>query len=256
LASNDKRKILSELSKIEKFNTLKIDGQMISNILRFSCFFGLKKGEIINLNVGDVTEKAGVVPETIRIGGKKFPVTDEIKNLIQDHYQFLWEKGHKRYRSSPLFPTKKHKCHNGRTLIRHMGMALRNSDLSSLNLEDFRKIGINLIYTECRSEGIDENLCRGKTKKFAGLTDDRQLKKVLKDARSLLDRIIGPDQDPYQKYLYSIRHTLELLEYASNHYKDSLIEKIKFLKKAIQDDSGLSESQKDDLFSKIPPIVD
>ena len=76
MATNEKRKILSELSKIEKFNTLKIDGQMISNILRFSYFFGLKKGELINLNVGDVTEKGGFVPETIRISGNAFPVTD------------------------------------------------------------------------------------------------------------------------------------------------------------------------------------
>ena len=229
---------------------------MISNILRFSYFFGLKKDTLINLKVRDVTEKGGVVPETIRICGNDFPVTDEIKNLIQDHYHFLWKKDYKRYRSSPLFPIKDYKRYNGRTLSRHMREALKNTELSSLMVEDFRKIGIYRIYTECRSEEIDESLCRGKTKKFAGLTDDRQLNKVLKDARSLLDRIKGPDQDSYQKYLYSIRLISEILEYASNHSKDRWIERVKSLKKAIRDDSGLNESQKDDLFSKIPPVVD
>ena len=137
-----------------------------------------------------------------------------------------------------------------------MGKALRNTELSSLIVEDFRKIGIRRIYTECRSEGTAEGLCREKAKKFAGLTDDRQLKKVLKDASSLLDRIKGPDQDHYQKYLYLIQYIAELLEYAHNHHQDSLIERIKSLKKAIQDDSWLSESEKDDLFSKIPPEID
>jgi hypothetical protein len=123
-------------------------------------------------------------------------------------------------------------------------------------VEDFRKIGIRRIYTECRSEGIDERICRRRTKKFAGIKDDRQLTDILKDARSLLDRIKGPDQDPYQKYLYSIRLISEILEYASNHSKDRWVERVKSLKKAIQDDSGLNESQKDDLFSKIPPRID
>jgi hypothetical protein len=137
-----------------------------------------------------------------------------------------------------------------------MKEALRDTELSSLIVEDFRKIGIRRIYTECRSEGTAEGLCREKAKRFAGLTDDRQLKKVLKDARSILDGVKDPDQDAYQNYLFSIQYTMELLEYAHNHHQDSLIERIKSLKKAIQDDSGLSESQKQDLFSKIPPGID
>ena len=253
MATNDKRKILSELSEIEKFNTLKIDGQMISNILRFSYFFGLKKGELINLKVGDVTEKGGFVPETIWICGNKFPVTDEIKNLIQDHYQFLEKKGYKRYSRSLLFPTNKHKCYNGRTLSRHMGKALRNTELSSLNVEDFRKIGIRRIYTECRSEGIDKSLCRGKAKKFARIKDDRQLTEILKDARSMLGRI----RDPYQKYLDSIQIlSKKLFDNDTRNQKDLIIKRIKSLINKIKDNSWLSESEKDDLFSKIPPEID
>jgi len=272
LATNDKRKILSELSKIDKFNTPRIDGQMISNMLRFVYFFGLKKGELIGLNVGDVTGKGGVVPETIRIRGNEFPVTDEIKSLIQDHYQFLGKKGCKRYRSSilfpleeykkkedfkkdrssPLFPPKEYKRYNGRTLSRHMKEALKNTGLGSLNMEDFRKIGIRRILIECRSEGIDERICRRRTKKFSGLKDDRQLDNVLKEARAIMGKI----KDPYQEHLEEIQITSKYLDDDTYNQKDLVIKRIKSLVKKIQDDSGLSESEKDDLISKIPPGIE
>jgi hypothetical protein len=222
------------------------------------------------LNVGDVTGTGGIVPETIRISGNEFPVTDEIINLIQDHYQLLGKKGCKRYRNSILFPLKeyeqkkylkkdhssppikKYKRYNGRTLLRHLNKALKNTGLGSLNVEDFRKIGIRRIYTECIFEGIDKEICRRRAKKFARIKDDRQLAEILKDARSNLRRI----RDPYQKYLESIQFMSKYLDDDTNNQKDLIIKRIKSLIEEIKDNSWLSVSEKDDLFSKIPPEID
>lgn len=77
------------LNKIENNVYGHIDGKMLSNMLKIVFFLTLKKGEVLNLKIGDVIDLNGHVKNEIQIGEDRIPLFKDDEQLIIDHLKHL-----------------------------------------------------------------------------------------------------------------------------------------------------------------------
>jgi len=108
--------LIEALRAVQKAN---IDGVVLSNVVRTCHECGLKKAELIDLSIEDVS-KGGKVKDFMQVGDSSFRLTERAKMIIQDHIEYLKEKGYRRYPSSPLFPAKDRGPYKSRTLDNHL----------------------------------------------------------------------------------------------------------------------------------------
>lgn len=116
IPKSEMTKLIETLRAVQKAN---IDGVVLSNVVRTCHECGLKKGELIDLSIGDVS-RGGKVKDSIQVGDSSFKLTEQAKMIIQDHIDYLKEKGYPRYPSRPLFQTKKKKRYTPKTLDNHL----------------------------------------------------------------------------------------------------------------------------------------
>jgi len=110
------------IESLAKVNTLKIDGVVLANIIRTCHECGLKKSELIDLSVGDVSG-GGKVNDSMQVGDSTISLSEQAKGIIQRHIDYLKEKRYPRYPSKPLFPTKDNKRYTPKTLDNHLKVA-------------------------------------------------------------------------------------------------------------------------------------
>lgn len=108
--------LFETLRAVKKAN---IDGVVLSNIVRTCHECGLKKGELIDLCIEDVSQ-GGKVKDLIKVGDSTYSLSERAKIIIQDHIDYLKEKGYPRYPSKPLFPNKNNKRYTPKTLDNHL----------------------------------------------------------------------------------------------------------------------------------------
>jgi site-specific recombinase XerD len=110
------------INRIASVKTKKIDGVVLSNLVRLCHECGLKKSELIDLSAGDVA-KGGVVGDVMRIGEDEIILSDPAKQLLQNHIDYLKKSGYRLYPTYPLFPTRKKTRYAEKTLGNHLKAA-------------------------------------------------------------------------------------------------------------------------------------
>lgn len=110
------------ITAIESVKTSTIDGAVLSNLVRVCYECALRKRELIGMSIGDVAKK-GLVDDFMKIGEKETRLSNDAKQILQNHIDYLKRNGYRLYPSFPLFPTKKHKRYNDRLLENHIKKA-------------------------------------------------------------------------------------------------------------------------------------
>jgi hypothetical protein len=112
------------IARLESVNTSSIDGIVLSNLVR-ACFeLALKKRELIDLSIEDVA-KGGIVRDIIQIGDDKLNLSElpQAKKMLQGHIDYLKTAGYRLFPTKPLFPTRKKKRYNEKTIDNHLEKA-------------------------------------------------------------------------------------------------------------------------------------
>jgi len=107
------------IEKLESVKTNSIDGIVLSNLIRVCRECALKKGELIELSVGDVA-KGGVVGDVMQIGESKVSLSQQAKQVLQNHIDYLKKNDYRMYPTYPLFPARNKKRYTPRNLDNHM----------------------------------------------------------------------------------------------------------------------------------------
>ena len=235
---------LKTLKKIETIRTATIDVMIISNLVSLCYFCVLKKGELIDINVGDVTGKRGAVLDKIKVGTKELCLTDEAKIVIVNHYNYLGRKGYKRYKGSPFFPTKKNQRYKAKTLRNHLNYVFDKFNFS-IQLEKIKQSGINRFYNDCLKNGGTEERCLEKTATFARLDSSKFLSGLLKKLKKSKHEHEANKKTPFMKYV----NLITLLSFTKN-YNDKK-RRLNLVLKKINEDPGLIASEKESLKIKI-----
>jgi hypothetical protein len=110
------------ITTIGSVKTHTIDGVVLSNLVRVCNECAIKTGELIGMSIEDVAKK-GLVGDFMKVGEIKARLSSDVKQVLQNHIDYLKRNGYRMYPSSPLFPTKKNKRYNGRLLDNHLKKA-------------------------------------------------------------------------------------------------------------------------------------
>jgi hypothetical protein len=257
-SSISKAEIDKLIGSLANVNTSKIDGGVLANMVRTCHECGLKKSELIDLSVGDVS-RGGKVNDSMQVGDSKRSLSERAKGIIQDHIDYLKDKGYWRYSSSPLFPNRGKKRYASKSLDNHF-----NPQHSDLTLEKVRQAGICNHYNELKCQELPAQDCLKKTKAFACISIG-QLKGILTgniqqtgkksptgpdvDYLKQIDKVIGNSQPDIDK-LEDIKADVIKDEVLDGELKRALVEALdrklsdarnSFLKEK-QDPDGLATS--------------
>lgn len=225
-----------------------IDGVVISNIawICFEC--ALKKGELINMLIGDVASKS-IVGGKMRIEDgdnedKELILSVVAKQVLQDHLQHLEKSGHKRYPISPLFPTKRKTRYPERHLQNHW-KKMCDACSTEISLEEVRQGGICNHYDSLKAVGLPARECLEETAKFARIRKRHA-------ADLLADQIQPTGNKP--NALYDHLGEIEKFEKASEETGIDYAEANRIHAK-IKSDLGLNSNQKEALESKLATFM-
>jgi len=107
------------ITAIESVKTPVIDGVVLSNLVRVCYECALTKSDLIRMSIEDVAKK-GLVGDFMIVGDVKAELSNDAKQVLQNHIDYLKRNGYRLYPSSPLFPTKKKKRYYGKLLDNHL----------------------------------------------------------------------------------------------------------------------------------------
>jgi hypothetical protein len=250
--------------KLERAKISKIDRVVLANLIRTCYELGLKRRQLIDLSIGDVAER-GIVGKYIQVSGSQTvgsearekmgkPLEKGAWRMIQIHLNYLKEKRYRRYRTSPLFPTREKVRFTESTLAKHLEKALKainetedrnaaagygngNNFNADILLDKIRQAGICAYYDRLRAQGLSPSQCLKQTKEFAGIKRVPHLRNLLRGQI----QITGKKTNPVAKYLEQI----EAAERSGNPYaRRKAYDRIS---RAIADDPKLSTRQKREL---------
>ena len=163
-------------AKIEHFRTPFIDGKILSSLIKVIHYCGLKKTEILELNIGNIIDKKGKIRQNIL---DIVPITDQCKEIFRNHLTNLKTGGYSRIHSSPLFPNRKNKRYGSRQLQYNLEKSMQGF-ASDIGLEKIRQSGICRFYERMIVEGRSDTECLRETMRFARCTL-RHVKGILKN---------------------------------------------------------------------------
>ncbi len=160
------------VNRVEHFNTPFIDGKVLSAIIKATFYCGLKKTEILSLNISDIVDKNGVIRQNIY---NEIPISDQSRTIFQDHLEYLKFKSYRRINSAPLFPNRKKERYCSRQLQYHLKKCMKD-----VGLETIRQSGICRFYEQMKAERRYDVECLQKTVQFARCTQ-RHVLGILKN---------------------------------------------------------------------------
>jgi len=224
----------------------KIDGVVLSNLLKLCYFCGLRKGELIGLTIRNVSHKR-IVKDTITIDGHEVVLALHAKKLLERHIKYLKENGYRLYSSRPLFPTRGNEPYKEKTLQNHLEKIF-NDMPDKINLEHIRKAAVCHFYDNLKRAGERPQACLEKTSDFA-----RILLRSTKDL--LLDQIQPTGVKPYPVGVYlkeieDLKHSLlNSKDPKDRGDRDAICRKI-------ENDPSLSVAEKNDLKKSLNKSVE
>ncbi len=163
-----KGQIKALFSVVEQVKTAKIDGVVLSNLLKLCYFCGLRKGELIGLSIRNVSQKR-IVKDKITIDGHEVVLVLHAKKLLERHIKYLKENGYRLYSSRPLFPTRDKEPYKERTLQNHL-KKIFNDMPDTISLEQIRKAAVCHFYDDLKRAAERPQACLEKTSDFARIS--------------------------------------------------------------------------------------
>ena len=232
---------ISLVNNIEQYNTPFIDGKVLSSLVRAAFYCGLKKSEIINLNIGDVVDRVGNISPDAKCGQDLIPVGKQGHLVFQDHFAYLKMKGYSTIKSAPLFPTRKKTRYDSRQLQYNLEKCMGLPKSNIIGLEKIRQSGICRFYERLKVDGRSPNECLQETKRFARCTL-RHVEGIL------MNKIIpaGRKPDPFWDYMKII----EKIEYSHNPSDKTILT----CKDRIEKESKLKPREKNALLSELQRV--
>jgi hypothetical protein len=226
-------------AKVELTNTPFIDGKILSSLIKVVFHCGLKKSDLLELNIGDIVDKKGDIRQSIY---GCIPVTDEVNVIFRDYIDYLKTRGYSRIKSAPLFPTRNKGRYESRQLQYHLGKCIRGLR-EEIGLEKIRQSGICRFYEKMLVEGRSVSECLQETTQFSRCTL-RHVEGILKN------RIIpaGKKKDPFMEH-YKIIEKIE----SDNKLID---ENIPIYKAQIENDPKLTVKQRSLLVKELQRVSD
>lgn len=115
------------IEKVQGSHEPQIDKAIMVTAIKLVYHCGLKTGEIISLNIGDVLDAQGHIVDQIVAGNRikngqrleiyLLPISEEI---LRDHLNYLKKNNYNVARDAPLFPQKNKSRYVARKLTRHL----------------------------------------------------------------------------------------------------------------------------------------
>lgn len=164
-------------NRVKQFNTPFIDGQILSALIKASYYCGLKKSELLELNIGNILDKKGDIHWSFL---NNVPVTDNIRAIFLEHLAHLKARGYCRIKSAPLFPNKKRKRYGSRQLQYDLEKCMKEF-VQDIGLEKIRQSGICRFYDGEKAEGRSARQCLEETMQFTRGKTLRHVEGILKN---------------------------------------------------------------------------
>lgn len=175
-----KEQIDALVSKLQTKKSAVADGLVLANLIRVCFECALKRNELIDLRIEDVSD-GGVIKNVIRVGDKEYKITNSAKNILQSHLHLLKSRHYQLYQFRPLFPSKRGHKYSEKNLVNHLKKYFE-SEINNLTLENIRQAGICHYYdfvSQNKMKTDDE--CLEYTKDFSRFESLRHTKNVLED---------------------------------------------------------------------------
>jgi hypothetical protein len=223
-----------------------MDGAVLANLIRVCFECALKRNELIDLTIEDVSE-GGVIKDIVKVGDKDYKITDTARDILQYHLHLLKTKNYKLYPSWPLFPSKKGNKYSEKNLTNHLNKYFK-SEPHEISLEIIRQAGICNHYFKNKKIMINEDNLKN-TKDFVRAKSFRHVKDILRGE-------IQPAGKKPDKLIDYLKVIEELSINAQNESAE--IDKVNYqeLQKQIMGDFGLSSTERDDLIEVLKCEVD
>lgn len=232
--------------KLETEKSLVMDGFVLANLIRICFECALKRNELIDLTIEDVSE-GGVIKDIIRVGDKEYKITNSAKYVLQNHLNLLKSRHYELYQFRPLFPSKIGYKYSERNLANHLKKYFENEP-KEISLEIIRQAGICNHYFENKKIMINEDNLKN-TKEFVRTKSLRHVKDILRGE-------IQPAGKKPDKFIDFLKE-IELL--GVNAQRDGVeIDKFEYekLEKNIINDMKLRANEKDALLGDLKNEVD
>lgn len=188
--------ISNQIKRISEAQTPYLNGKILSLSVILAYRLGLKRQEIIDLSIGEVTQGRGKISQTISINNEEVRLPTDLQEVICSHIKYLRERGYNHKKDAPLIPMK--------NKIRYYSKKL-DVDFKKIviqcgfkpHLEEFRKSGICHYYEKLMVAGCEPLKALEMTSLFARCTQ-RQTFGILTD--SIENKLRRP-----RKVLYAAR---------------------------------------------------
>jgi hypothetical protein len=164
--------LLTELFElVAADNSRNIDGIVLSNLLKFCFYFGLKKSELLDLEVGHILDDRREISSTLKVAGKKsrdISITAETVGIVEDQINYLRESRYRRGPRAPLFPSKNNQQYSARRLQRDLSKYF-DGPREEMSLEKIRQAGACRFYDNLKLANERPTTCLTKTAEFLGV---------------------------------------------------------------------------------------
>jgi hypothetical protein len=193
------KSILDLLQRMESSISRFYDSRILAALLRLAYYGGLKRGELLNLKVGDLLMSRGKAPESIKTNRGDIQLPPQEMQILKAYFQYLKKEGYQISPASPLFPApikktikKAGKGGTGNYYARKLQRDLKTAvpEIKDKRiLEHLRQAGI-CDYHARISQNLDPKTSLIRTMEFAGCKTGKYIGWLLASSRRNV--AIGP----------------------------------------------------------------
>jgi hypothetical protein len=194
-------KINEICQQIATARSSKIDGTVLSNLLRFCYKYALKRNELVDLRIADVQVSKDADSSKLNVRGsrpRELSIADEGIDMIAEHLNHLKRKRYKTNKNAPLFPARTNEKYEADKLKNHLSKFFKDMG-GEASLEKIRQSGACSFYDTLRGDRVSPKDCLERTAKFLGVDE--------KQAHGILSGCIQPTgtkKEPADKHLEEI----------------------------------------------------
>jgi integrase len=219
----------------------RVDGMILSNLLKLCNICALRKNELIDLRIKDVLDDRKDIRDRIKVrGADEVLVEPKAAYLIEDHLAYLKHKRYRTSRLSPFFPDRKGEKYSPRKLQYDLDRFLKdNGDYEKITLEKVRQSGICNFYDDQKAMGLSAVECLRQTANFARVDTVYHVKRIL----------TGSTQPGRRMPLFSRK--LQDIEY----FRSITRKNFDALHDSIENSSNLSEAEKEILKEELQNTI-
>jgi hypothetical protein len=216
--------------QLAKFSTPKIDGAILSNLLKLCYYLALKRSELVNLRIGDVEVDKLDYYSKLKLAGsraREIFISEEVFDIIESQLKYLKRKRYKTNPRAPLFPAKSNKKYEIYKLKNHLSKFCKEVP-GRVSLEKIRQAGACRFYEILKEDKMSPEECLRLTADFLGV-DKKQAYGIL----SGQIQPTGAKKPPRDKHFEEIAR----FKFWAKRHSD-------FIRKSIDTDTDLGDGER------------